>query len=331
MRHDRTNLFDGSLALLLQLLSDKRAIALALQLRELTLVQIIQRGLHWNDPVAERAIVLEVLLRDDGGALRLDEHLLLQLADILADGVASHAGRLGDLVCADDAVERFAVFSIEQVGVDRKRTRREMELKDFHRQRKEIFGVLPAHPAERDALAAFDLREPTARERTQMLAHGVLAHAERAADAAAGLADERRDEEAEIREVRENHQRARCEGVVEQSVRQRKVILERAAPGVWIVGQWVTSFVVFGLRRYGIVGAVSFIYSGAFQLPAPVAITSFCHDWLGLEQNLDESRAAPAQLSSFCNSIHDFFHFLESGATVQFTYVTAMISTQMRY
>lgn len=244
MRHDRAHFFGGSLALLVQLLLNERATTFALQLRELTLVQIVQRGLHGNDPVAERAVVLEVLLRDDGGALRLDEHLLLQLADILADGVASHAGRLGDLARADDAVERFAVFSIEQVGVDRKRTRREMELKDFHRQRKEIFGVLPTHPAEWDALAAFDLREPAARERTQMLAHSVLAHAERAADATAGLADERRDEETEIREVCEDHQRARSQRVVEQTIRQREVILERAAPGMRVVGQVVTSFVI---------------------------------------------------------------------------------------
>lgn len=286
MRHDRANLFGGSLALLVQLLLCERAFTLSIQLRELTFVQIVERGLHGNDPVAERAVVLEMLLRDDGGALRLDEQLLLQLADILANGVAAHAGRLGDLVRADDAVKRFAMLAIEQVGVDRERARREMELKDLHRQREKVFGVLPAHPAERDALAAFDLREPTSRERTQMLAHSVLAHAERAADTAAGLANERRDEEAEIREVRENHQRARCEGVVEQSIRERKVILERAAPGVWIVGQWVTSFVVFGLRRYEIVGAVSFIYSGAFQLPAPVAITSFCHEWIGFEKEL---------------------------------------------
>ena len=230
-----------------QLLLNDRAIAFALQLRELTLVQIIQRGLHGNDPVTERAIVLEVLLRDDGGALRLDEHLLLQLADILADGVASHAGRLGDLVCADDAVKCFAVLSMEQVGVDRERAGREMELKDLHRQREEFFGVFLTHPAERDALAAFDLREPTSRERTQMLAHSVLAHAERAADAAAGLADERRDEEAEIREVCEDHQRARSQRVVEQTICQREVILERAAPGVRVVGQVVSSFVILGL------------------------------------------------------------------------------------
>ena len=246
MRHDSANLFGGSLALPVQLLLHENAFAFAFQLRELTLVQIIQRGLHGNDPVAERAVVFEMLLRDDGGALRFDKHLLLQLADVLADRVATHAGRLGDLVRADDAVEGFAVLAFEQVGVDRERARREMELKDLHRQREKVFGILPAHPAERDALAAVNLREPTARERTQMFAHGVLTHVERATDAAAGLADERRDEEAEIREVCEDHQRARSQRVVEQTIRQREVILERAAPGVWVVGQVVTSFLILG-------------------------------------------------------------------------------------
>ena len=134
------------------------------------------------------------------------------------------------------------MLAIEQVGVDSERARREVELEDLHRQRKEIFGVLPTHPAERDALAAFDLREPRARESAQMFAHSVLAHAERTADAAAGLADERRDEKVEIREVCEDHQRARSQRVVEQTIRQREVILERAAPGVWVVGQVVTNF-----------------------------------------------------------------------------------------
>ena len=88
-----------------------------LRLPELPLVVLLQRLLNGADGVDETSVAHAAILQRDGGALRADEPLFLQLTDIFRNGVAAHAHGLADGAVAGVALVGGAVFAVHEKRV----------------------------------------------------------------------------------------------------------------------------------------------------------------------------------------------------------------------
>ena len=96
-------------------------------LRQLLVIELIQSQLDRTDGVEQIAVALQASLGGDGCVLCTDELPLLQLAHILADGVSAHPHCVSDSLVAGPALVGLPVFTAEQIGVDRQRTRRQAQ------------------------------------------------------------------------------------------------------------------------------------------------------------------------------------------------------------
>ena len=80
-------------------------------------VELLHGLLRREDRVEQRAVSPAAVFQRDGGALRADEPLFLQLTDIFRNGVAAHAHGLADGAVAGVALVGGAVFAVHEKGV----------------------------------------------------------------------------------------------------------------------------------------------------------------------------------------------------------------------
>ena len=108
-----------------------RLLRFLLSVRELPLIEDLQRFLNGTDGVEQTAVSDAAILCGNRGRLGADETFLLQTEYVLAHRVLAHLHRLADGAVAGMALVGVAVLAPKQVGVDRNFFGVQVETEDF--------------------------------------------------------------------------------------------------------------------------------------------------------------------------------------------------------
>ena len=118
---------------------------LFLQPVHLLLVVAVQRYLDWEDGVLVVAVPFHAVAVQVAGVFHSDELFLLQFCDVFHDSGYREMYRRGNGSVAWMALMCFAVFAVEQIGIDGDGSVTEMQKEQFVGQREEILPGVPAH------------------------------------------------------------------------------------------------------------------------------------------------------------------------------------------
>ena len=124
---------------ILQFFQHFLAVHFLLKVCQLLLVTVLHRLLNRANGIEQGAVMLLSFLRDDGGRFGSDELLCDQSVDILFHRVLAQSHRVTYSLVARVALKGFPVLAEHQVSVYRDLACREIQTKDFVRQRKIIF------------------------------------------------------------------------------------------------------------------------------------------------------------------------------------------------
>ena len=120
-------------------------LSLFIQLVHLLLVVAVQRHLDWEDGVLVVAVPFHAVAVQVAGVFHSDELFLLQFCDVFHDSGYREMYRRGNGSVAWMALMCFAVFAVEQIGIDGDGSVTEIQEEQFVGQREEILPGVPAH------------------------------------------------------------------------------------------------------------------------------------------------------------------------------------------